>query len=332
MSSASPNIDIPGAASSVSRNLGGTVVKPESLESILPAYNPRAVKDKLSAPLIDRIIVGLAVGPPTKSNSPTDIGLSWMDPRELMRRWPEPGDRGSFFRKWIHSSHYIAEEFWFQGLGKPLDSSLVSSDGQNDPRLFAFKKSNIKKEAEVAIYSNRTFKSLLTMHLEQDEKENGTLRNILIISLDPDSVKEAMASLGLDWLSLPNVQLLDLRQASLIKARFAGETVPIDSIMEVLGLRYIDGAKGSLLACAGNVAAFLNQILLALVYLSHEQRDFFDRWQPIPFLSFSWVAHALDQQNIHSGEQKNQRPAEQQNNHDVPQKRVCRFYKSYWEA
>ncbi|EEU44496.1 uncharacterized protein NECHADRAFT_85103 [Fusarium vanettenii 77-13-4] len=305
---------------------------PEGLDNVLPVIDPRNSFRFNKRPTTDYVLVALdfehlcktkigryADGTRYRYNPLTEAGVAYLDMRNVLYkkgRWTMPGDRGHSWFKLMTPLHYIVEEY------KGHWGHLCKSDWLHvEPYMFAFGKSKIVKEGELGYRLYRLFMGLRKMNRRRDEIRHNRLREIIFLTFDSSPVENTLSRLGLGWLTEPNIKIWDVQRDMQLELRFNWPKMRFEYVMESLGLRFEDNRFGNLSHCAGNAAVFTIQIFLALFYKDDEQSVAFAAREPMSWLRFTWVGHALDQTNIAPGDSPRRREESQMNRHEVPQKR-----------
>ncbi|KAF4977686.1 hypothetical protein FZEAL_5826 [Fusarium zealandicum] len=305
---------------------------PEGLNRILPVLQAQSSSKRAKEQKPDYVLVALdfehlcmnktgryADGTQYRYHPITEAGVAYLDVRDIMYkrgRRAIPGDRGSSWFKLMTPLHYIVEEY------KDHWGHLCRSDWLHvEPYLFAFGKSKMVKEADLAYRLYRFFLALGRLNRRKDEIEHDRLRQVIFLTFDSKPVENSLSRLGLGWLAESNVQIWDLQKDMQLELRFNWPKMRFEYVMESLGLRFQDNRFGNLSHCAGNAAVFTIQILLALFYKDEKQSAAFAARRPMPWLRYTWVGHALDQTNIAPGDVARRREESEMNRHEVPQRR-----------
>ncbi|KAM0235022.1 hypothetical protein ACHAP5_009835 [Fusarium lateritium] len=299
---------------------------PDNVENVLPTLDPQGTQFS-KTPATDHILVALNFehlcmakcggsppGIPYRYHPVTEAGVAYMDMRNVLNGRGKdimPGDRGSAWFKLMTPLHYIVEEY----------KDHTHQPGQPQQFLFAFGRSKLVKADELSYRLYRLFAALRKMNRLKDEIEEGTFRKLIFITFDSVPVEETLSRLGLKWLREPYVQIWDLQRDSRLQSRFHNLSMPFEYVLESLGIRFEDTRFGNLSRCAGNIAVFMMQFLLALSYRDKDQGDEFTARKPMCWLRYTWVGHALDQMYMAPGELPKRREESQMNRNDVPQRR-----------
>lgn len=298
---------------------------PSKPQKILPRYLPDMGLYEIME--TEYILVGLDFKTLCKEKKDSDIngeyrykplteaGLAMLDIRALRDHKTAPGDRGNELFQFIKTIHFTVKEFeghW----GHECSSAPWEKPSYS---RFAFGTSLPISTEDLSNRLSQAMRSLSERNRTPHEEENQELRQLLFLVWDSRVKENTVSRLGLNWFLAPNVQLWDLQAAEPFGRRFGRHDLPIDYALEALGLRYIDQRHGNISHCAGNEAAFVLQLFIALNYIEpHLYREFLD-WKRVPWLRYTWNGFMLDQVNTVPGEQAQRRPDSQKNDNDVPQ-------------
>ncbi|KAF4990375.1 hypothetical protein FGRMN_8510 [Fusarium graminum] len=222
-----------------------------------------------------------------------------------------PGDRGSYWFKFMTPLHYVLEEY----------QNHRYQAGQSQQFSFAFGKSNVIKGDDLSFRLYRLFASLRKLNRRVDEIEQGSLRQLIFVTFHSAPVAEALDRLGFKWLGESGVMIWDLRRDRQLESRFDKLAIHFEYVLESLGIRFEDTRFGNLSRCSGNTAVLTIQPILALFYANKDQKGAFTACRPLCWLRYTWVGHTLDQTNVAPGEGPKRRDDSQMNCNSVPQRR-----------
>ncbi|KAF5266623.1 hypothetical protein FOXYS1_2526 [Fusarium oxysporum] len=141
-------------------------------------------------------------GPSYRQDPIIEAGVAYLDMRDILYdrgKGVMPGDRGSSWFKYMTPPHYIVEEFENQ------------DESDQSPYLFAFGRSRRVQEKDLAYRLYRVYSALRKKNRRKDEVEQGRLRQLILLTFDPEPVKTALLQLALEWLAELNVQIWDLK-------------------------------------------------------------------------------------------------------------------------
>ncbi|TIC97833.1 hypothetical protein CH35J_007121 [Colletotrichum higginsianum] len=183
-----------------------------------------------------------------------------------------PGDRGLIWRQHVSSNHYIVDDYSDHYAGNCRD--VASVDHNSNSYGFAFKSSN-------------------------EEKKKGEGRKIVILVWDSRLEEKTFRRLGLDYFYQPNAEVWDLQLHPAWRYCLGADRNHRrgSSACKMLGVAYETAWGESLAHCAGNIAAFDVQIMLALGTATTEQKELVKASRPLPTLPQSWVDYTLAQVN-----------------------------------
>ncbi|CAM1503042.1 Fc.00g078180.m01.CDS01 [Cosmosporella sp. VM-42] len=304
--------------------------------SILPTFNHQTqTYDSFTA--VEPIIVGVDFedlcmakvgetdsGRQYRYKPITEAGWSFLDVRALRQKGKAPGDRGNELFRQIKTRHFLVDEYrghW--------GHHCTAHWHKTSPYLFGFGSSQIIKTDALPHNLNQAFLQLCKQNRTKEEIVNKKLRQIIFLTWDSQLEENTVARLGLRWFEEENVRLWDLQGITPFRMRFNRPKSKAESVMETMGLRFLDQRHGNLSHCAANDATFQLQLLLALFYMTPKQLDDFLDWKELPWLRYTWSGFTMDQVNAPPGQTPQPRPDSQRNDSNVPQVRnVCvQFYR-----